>query len=143
LAALKKKLTGFYEICKERGFKEGQGVIIPVQNVKDLMLSDELIEDVKQGNFKIYSFTKIEDATPLLFGLPAGEMDKNGNFPEGSLFAIAAKRFSELRKLSKEKDDKKTKEKRKTTTKESNFFCRVLNFNIPDIPIRSEESQVL
>lgn len=117
IGGVNEKITGFYEICKERGFKDGQGVIIPVQNVKDLMLSDELIEDVKQGNFKIYSFAKIEDATPLLFGLPAGEMDKKGNFPEGSLFALAAKRFSELRQLSKDKDDKKTKEKKKTITK--------------------------
>jgi len=44
-------------------------------------------------------------------------MDKEGNFPDGSLFALAAKRFSELRQLSKDKDEKKNKGKKKTTTK--------------------------
>lgn len=113
IGGVNEKITGFYEICKERGFKENQGVIIPVQNVKDLMLSEEIIEDVKKGNFKIYSFAKIEDATPLLFGLSAGEMNKQGNFTKNSLFAIAAKRFAELHKLTKEEKTKKAKNKKK------------------------------
>ena len=77
------------------------------------MLSEEIIEDVKKGNFKIYSFAKIEDATPLLFGLSAGEMNKQGNFTKNSLFALAAKRFAELHKLTKEEKTKKAKNKKK------------------------------
>jgi lon-related putative ATP-dependent protease len=46
------KIEGFFEICKINGLNGKQGVIIPHQNVKNLVLSDEVVH--KKGLFHIY-----------------------------------------------------------------------------------------
>ena len=38
----------------EKGFTGKQGVIIPIQNVDNLMLKKEIVDKVKEGTFKIY-----------------------------------------------------------------------------------------
>ena len=55
IGGINEKIEGFYQICKMRGFNKKHGVIMPVQNIRNLHLSDELIEDVKKGNFHIYA----------------------------------------------------------------------------------------
>jgi predicted ATP-dependent protease len=79
------KIEGFFNICKSRGLTGKQGVIIPVQNEKDLTLSDEVIEAVKDGKFHIYSVTSIDDGIELLMGKEAGKPTKNGHYPRGSV----------------------------------------------------------
>lgn len=51
IGGVNEKITGFYEICKMRGLKSGNGVIIPVQNADDLMLSAEIQESVNKVSF--------------------------------------------------------------------------------------------
>ncbi|MER3330102.1 MAG: ATP-binding protein, partial [Candidatus Kapaibacterium sp.] len=60
------KITGFFEICKARGFTGNQGVIIPEQNVNDLMLGKDIIESVRKNEFSIHSIKNIEDGAKLL-----------------------------------------------------------------------------
>ncbi len=48
------KIEGFFELCKLRGLTGEQGVIIPCQNVKNLVLKDEVIDAVKKKLFHIY-----------------------------------------------------------------------------------------
>jgi len=118
IGGVNEKIRGFWEICKNRGFTGKQGCIIPEQNVKDLMLDDEIIEDVKSGNFKIYSIKKVEDAVPLLFGMEAGKMDENGNYPEGTFFAKVLCSLERLYKLSRphKQESKSSKEIGSETT---------------------------
>jgi predicted ATP-dependent protease len=89
-----------------------QCVIIPRQNIKDLMLRKEIIEDIKNGLFSIYAMDKIEDATELVFGIKAGELDENGKYPKDSLFGLVVKKLNEFRKTKnpKRKKTKKTTE---------------------------------
>lgn len=63
-----KKIEGFYYVCKKKGFTGRQGVIIPHQNVKNLVLCDEVIEDVKKGNFHIWAVATIDEAMEILTG---------------------------------------------------------------------------
>lgn len=79
------KIEGFFEICKKRGLTGSQGVIIPVQNEKDLTLSDEVIEAVKDGKFHIYSISDIDEGIELLLGTKAGKVNKNSSYPRGSV----------------------------------------------------------
>jgi lon-related putative ATP-dependent protease len=79
------KIEGFFEICKSRGLTGSQGVIIPVQNEKDLTLSDEVVEAVKAGKFHIYSITTIDDGIELLMGAKAGTQNKSGTYTRGSV----------------------------------------------------------
>nr|WP_228369887.1 hypothetical protein [Caldicellulosiruptor saccharolyticus] len=63
-----KKVEGFYYVCKKKGFTGKQGVIIPYQNIKNLVLCDEVIEDVKDGNFHIWAVKSIGEAMEILTG---------------------------------------------------------------------------
>ena len=92
------KIEGFYQICKMRGLSGDNGVIIPVQNVRNLHLSDEVIQSVKEGKFHIYAISTIEEGIEILTGVPAGKKDKNGKFPAGSINYLA---YEKLKKYAK------------------------------------------
>jgi len=84
VGAINEKIEGFFDICEPRGLRGNQGVVIPASNVSDLMLRTDLIEAVTAGRFRVYPVETIDQCTELLTGLPAGERDEEGNFPEGS-----------------------------------------------------------
>ncbi len=68
------KTEGFYEVCRKKGLNGSQGVIIPMQNVKELVLKDEVIEAVKDGSFSIYAVENIDESMEILMGRSAGEI---------------------------------------------------------------------
>jgi len=96
IGGVNEKITGFYEICKERGFTGNQGVIIPEQNVNDLMLSEDIIESVRKNEFSIHSIKNIEDGAKLLMGKDFGIPDDNGNYKKGTLLNEVHIKLEEL-----------------------------------------------
>ena len=90
------KIEGFFDLCNARGLSGKQGVMIPAQNVRDLMLREEVIEAVKKKRFHIYPVKRIEEGIEILTGLPAGKRGKNGTFPDGTLFALVEERLEGL-----------------------------------------------
>ena len=60
------KIEGFYKICKSLSDCKDKGVLIPSSNIDSLVLSDEIEEDVKKGNFHIYSMKNVDDAVSTL-----------------------------------------------------------------------------
>jgi predicted ATP-dependent protease len=82
-------------------------VLVPEQNVKDLMLRKEITDDVRNGNFHVYSYSSIDDGFELMFGIPCGRKDKSGNYPEGTVYQILTEKLKLLWEASKsEKQDK-------------------------------------
>lgn len=77
-----------------QGFDWKQGVVIPQANVQNLMLKHEIVEAVRQGTFHIYQVSSIEEGIEVLTGVPAGEADGSGIFPEGTVFAAVQKKLS-------------------------------------------------
>ena len=96
------KIEGFYQVCKLRGLDGSHGVIIPVQNVNNLSLSDEIIEDVKNKNFHIYAISTIDEGIELLTGVPAGKKDSNGKFPAGTINYLVQEKLVKYAKVSKD-----------------------------------------
>ena len=96
------KIEGFYQVCKMRGLNGNHGVMIPVQNVQNLSLSDEIIEAVKNKKFHIYAISTIEEGIEILTGVPAGKKDANGHFPAGSINYLAYEKLKKYAKLSKD-----------------------------------------
>lgn len=86
IGGVTEKVEGFFDICKANGLTGDQGVIIPVQNVDNLMLKDEVIKAVRDGQFSIFSVKTIEEGIELLTGLPAGQKDEFGQYPAESVF---------------------------------------------------------
>lgn len=95
------KIEGVFRICKIRGLTGEQGVIIPKSNVKNLMLSKEVVEAVRANRFHIWAVTTIEQGIEILTGVPAGKQTKNG-WTAGSINDRVQRRLSELRKALKD-----------------------------------------
>ena len=102
IGGVNEKIEGFYQICKMRGLNGAHGVIIPKQNVRNLHLSDDIIDSVKKGKFHIYAVKDIDEGIEILTGVPAGKKDKNGNFPNGTINYLAQEK---LKKFSKAAND--------------------------------------
>lgn len=99
IGGVNEKIEGFYDVCMLKGLTGKQGVIIPHQNVKNLMLKDEVIDAVKRGQFHIYAIENVTQGLEILTGLDAFELDK---------------RIHEALKSYEEEDDKdKDKDKDK------------------------------
>lgn len=96
------KIEGFYQVCKMRGLDGNHGVMIPVQNVQNLSLSDEIIEAVKNKKFHIYAISTIEEGIEILTGVPAGKKDSNGHFPAGTVNYLVYEKLKKYAKLSKD-----------------------------------------
>ena len=95
------KIEGFFQICKMRGLDGSHGVMIPKQNVRNLNLSDEVVEAVKKGDFHIYAISTIEEGIEILTGVPAGKKDNNGHFPAGSVNYLAYEKLKKYAEISK------------------------------------------
>ena len=92
------KIEGFFDLCKKRGLTGDQGVLIPVSNVKELVLNDEVVQAVRDGMFHIYPIRHINEGLELLLNYPAGEKDENGLYPEDSIHGRA---YAKLKEFSK------------------------------------------
>jgi len=84
VGGINQKIEGYYKACKTKGFQGEQGVIIPRGNCNNLMLEDEVIEAVEDGNFSVYWVSNVNDVIELLTGMKAGETDEEGFFPKGT-----------------------------------------------------------
>lgn len=89
IGGVNEKIEGFFQICKMRGLDGTHSVMIPIQNQKNLNLSNEVVDAVKNGLFHIYAISTIDEGIELLTGVPAGKKDSNGNFPAGTINYLA------------------------------------------------------
>ena len=103
IGGVNEKREGFYQVCKSRGLDGSHGVIIPVQNVMNLHLSDDVIESVKNGNFHIYAISSLDEGIEILTGVPAGKKNKDGNFPAGTIKYLAYEKLKHYNENVKNK----------------------------------------
>lgn len=96
IGGVNEKIEGFYKICKLKGFNGDQGVIIPKQNVKNLILKPEVIEAVERGDFHIYAIENVDQGIEILTGVKAGRENDEGEFPEATVNFLVNKRLDEL-----------------------------------------------
>jgi len=102
VGGLNEKIEGFFDICAARGLTGEQGVVIPAANVKNLMLRADVVEAARGGKFHVWPVESVDDALELLCGLPAGERDEAGEYPEGSVNGRVEARIAELAELARQ-----------------------------------------
>jgi hypothetical protein len=85
IGGVNEKIEGFFDVCRRRGMKGGEGVIIPVTNVKHLMLRADVVEAVAQGAFQVHAVDNVDEAIEILTGDQAGTLDESGRYPKGSI----------------------------------------------------------
>ncbi len=96
IGGVNEKVEGFFDVCKSRGLTGQQGVIIPHQNIKELLLRSDVSEAVKNGRFHLYPIETIAEGIEILLGVPAGKKEKSGKFPKGSVFGRADDRLRKM-----------------------------------------------
>jgi len=96
IGGVNEKIEGYYYVCKALGLTGRQGVMIPHQNLRNLMLDDEVTAAVRDGRFHIWSARTIDEGLEVLTGIPAGQADDEGSFPEGTVNFKVSQRLGEL-----------------------------------------------
>ena len=96
IGGVSEKVEGFYDVCKIQGLTGKQGVIIPAQNERHLLLRKEVVEAVRKGKFRIYSISNIDEGIKLLTGKEAGQMRKDGTYPPKTIHGLVAARLKEM-----------------------------------------------
>lgn len=108
VGGLNEKIEGFFTLCQKRGLTGEQGVIVPKANVNNLLLSDEVIAAVEQGQFAVYAVENVCQALTLLCGEDVGVAGADGEYPEGSVNARVVQRLCEIAELHSDKDEDDT-----------------------------------
>lgn len=96
IGGVNEKIEGFFNTCKIGGLTGKQGVVIPHQNVKNLMLRREIIDAVRDRKFHIYPVETIDQGIEILTGRVAGEMRPDGAYPADTIHALAQQRLEAM-----------------------------------------------
>lgn len=96
IGGVNEKIEGFFAVCKAQGLTGRQGVVIPVQNVQNLMLKQEIIDAVEQGRFSIWAVSHVDEGLEILTGMPAGQRLDDGRWPEGSVNDLVNQRLLKM-----------------------------------------------
>ena len=100
VGGINEKIESFFDVCRDRGLSGTQGVIVPADNVRHLMLRDDVVEAARDGRFHVYPVRTVDEAAAVLMSLEAGTRDAQGRYAEGSLNArveARLKAFAEYR----------------------------------------------
>ncbi len=119
IGGVNEKIEGFFDVCKMQGLTGEQGVVIPVQNVNDLMLKDEIVKAVKKKKFHIYPVERVEEALEILTGISVCEVGKTGKYKSNTLFGLVEKRLNEFREAGRPNQNSSSKKKESKTKKQS------------------------
>ncbi len=101
VGGINEKITGFYRVCKALGDIKHPGVIIPYQNVRNLILSSEIISAIRNREFHIYPVHTIDEGMSVLTERPMGERNQKGQFPVDSFNRTIENRLKYLYDLSR------------------------------------------
>ena len=85
IGGVNEKIEGFFDVCQRRGLREGQGVLIPAENVPHLMLEERVRAAIMRGQFAVYPVRTVDQAMSLLMGADAGTADADGSYPPASV----------------------------------------------------------
>jgi lon-related putative ATP-dependent protease len=96
IGGVNEKIEGFFDLCAARGLTGEQGVLIPQANVAHLMLRQEVVQAVADGQFAIYPIATIDEGIALLTDTPAGELDESGAYPAASVNGRVVARLEAL-----------------------------------------------
>ena len=117
IGGVNEKIEGFFKVCKRKGLNGKQGVMIPHQNVKNLMLNDEVIKAIEHGLFNIYAIKTVEEGIEILTDVPAGIKNEAGEFTEDSVYYRVNQQLKKFLEQEDDKEDKKEEKDQKNERK--------------------------
>lgn len=78
IGGVNEKVEGFFHTCAAVGLTGTQGVVLPEQNVDNLVLGPEVTAAVAAGRFHIYPVHTIDAGLEVLTGVKAGSVHEDG-----------------------------------------------------------------
>ncbi|MBN1211152.1 MAG: AAA family ATPase [candidate division Zixibacteria bacterium] len=96
IGGVNEKVEGFFDVCKSKGLSGDQGVLIPHQNVQDLMLRPDVMDAVKKGRFHVYPVKTVVEGIEILTDVPGGKRLAKGGFTPGSVMARVDDKLREM-----------------------------------------------
>ncbi|MDY6816986.1 MAG: Lon-insertion domain-containing protein, partial [Pseudomonadota bacterium] len=107
VGGVNEKIEGFFNVCRNSGNLDNQGVLLPESNVEHLMLRKDVRDAMGEGRFTIYPISDINEAIELLTDMEAGVADENGDYPEGSFNRKVQDRLAAFAEVGKKQDEDK------------------------------------
>ncbi len=83
-------------MCQARGLNQHQGVMIPRQNLENLMLRRDVVSAVEEGRFHIYAVSTIDEGMEVLTGVAAGGRREDGTYFEETVNYQVNKQLQEM-----------------------------------------------
>lgn len=71
IGGVNEKIEGYFELCRLKGLTGDQGVMIPARNLPHLMLDHEIVRAVREGTFRVYAVSTVEEGIEILTGTKA------------------------------------------------------------------------
>jgi len=102
IGGVNQKIEGFFKVCRAKGLTGDQGVLIPHQNLKNLMLREEVVDAVRQGQFHVYSAGNIDEGIEILTAIPAGAKQEDGAYPDGTINRLVDDRLRDMARRLKD-----------------------------------------
>jgi len=76
VGGLNEKIEGYFRVCKDIGLDGTQGVLIPQRNMRHLMLRDEIVDAVANGQFHITTMNNVAEGIFHITGHTLQEINK-------------------------------------------------------------------
>jgi predicted ATP-dependent protease len=96
IGGVNQKIEGFFKVCQAKGLNSDQGVLIPHQNLRNLMLREEVVDAVRRGQFHIYRAKTIDEGIEILTDIPAGEKQEDGTYPKNTVNYLVDRHLKEM-----------------------------------------------
>lgn len=107
VGGINEKIEGFYNTTRIIGKKGKYGVVIPHQNVANLMLNKQTRAAVRDKSLEIFPVTDIWEAFEVITGTPLGKSDKRSKtFAEDTALFRVINRLQKIKKSKAGNNDK-------------------------------------
>lgn len=105
VGGVNEKIEGFFDVCRQAGELDGQGVLLPAANVEHLMVRPDVRDAVAAGKFFIYAVSTVDEALQLLSGMEVG-VEQDGVFPPASFNGRVAERLANFARIAARRPEK-------------------------------------
>ncbi|MEC8023904.1 MAG: ATP-binding protein [Myxococcota bacterium] len=103
IGGVNEKIEGFFDVCSDRGLTGEQGVIIPHQNIRNLMLKHDVRQAIENGTFHVWPIKTINDGIEILTGVVAGQP----NGAKNTVHGLVSQRLEQFRGAGQSDNDDK------------------------------------
>lgn len=76
VGGINEKIEGYFRVCNDLGLNSKQGVLIPQRNLRHLMLSDEVVKAIENGQFHIATMNNIAEGITHLTDQSLAEINQ-------------------------------------------------------------------